>query len=109
MPNGLDPNAYIDVYKRIKELLEEQQKSSYHMLQSIGLTTNNVTKWNNGVSASFMLHIDRIAKYLGVSTDFLIFGKEPGLIGNEFEAIQAFRKLSNEKQKHIISTMKYMV
>lgn len=79
-------------------------------MKTLGLSTNNVTRWKEGKSSSFDV-IPLLAEELKVSTDFLLLGKETvdDLSPIEQELIDSFRKLSPNEQQRIIGRCEEMV
>lgn len=57
---------------RIKQLLKEQNKKQKDLTDYLGLSKNTFTNWNLGLSSSYKQRIDKIAEFLGVSTDYLL-------------------------------------
>lgn len=53
-------------------LLKEQGKKQIELCEYIGVKKNAFTSWKAGVNHSYKKHIDKIAEFLGVSTDYLL-------------------------------------
>lgn len=90
-------------YDRLDKECKKNKTTITGLLKTLGLSTNNVTRWKEGKSSSFDV-IPLLAEELRVSTDFLLLGKET--VGNlspvEQELINSFRKLSPNEQQRII-------
>ena len=57
---------------KIIHLLKEQNKKQIDLCEHIGVKKNAFTSWKAGVNHSYKKHIDKIAEFLGVSTDYLL-------------------------------------
>ena len=57
---------------KIIQLLKEQNKKQIDLCEHIGVKKNAFTSWKAGVNHSYKKHIDKIAEFLGVSTDYLL-------------------------------------
>lgn len=62
----------METLDKIVELLHEQNKNQKDLTDFIGLTKNTFTNWKLGTSKSYKKHIDKIAAFFGVSTDYLL-------------------------------------
>lgn len=85
---------------RIIALIKNRKIPEAEFALSLSLNRNAVNDWKSGKSKSYMKHIDRIAEYFGVSTDYLLcktdnpspaspspFGE---LTSEEVQAVKAF-------------------
>lgn len=66
-----------------------------------GGTKSSASSWKKGSSPNSDIVI-RIAEYLGVSTDYLLLGKEPELSDKQQQLLDLFNQLSEENQAKII-------
>lgn len=57
---------------RILLLLKEQRKTQKQLMDFLGLGKTAFTGWKNGDNFSYKKHIDRIAEFFNVSTDYLL-------------------------------------
>ncbi len=57
---------------KILVLLKEQHKTQKQLMDFLGLGKTAFTGWKNGDNASYKKHIDRIAEFFNVSTDYLL-------------------------------------
>lgn len=57
---------------KILNLLKEQNKSQKQLMDFLGLGKTAFTGWKSGINQSYKKHIDKIAEFLGVSTDYLL-------------------------------------
>lgn len=97
-------------YDRLDKECKKNNTTVTGLLKTLGLSTNNVTRWKEGKSSSFDV-IPLLAEELKVSTDFLLLGKETvdDLSPIEQELIDSFRKLSPNEQQRIIGRCEEMV
>lgn len=97
-------------YDRLDKECKKNNTTVTGLLKTLGLSTNNVTRWKEGKSSSFDV-IPLLAEELKVSTDFLLLGKETvdDLSPIEKELIDFFRKLSPTEQQRIIGRCEEMV
>lgn len=57
---------------RIIMLLKEQHKTQKQLMDYLGLGKTAFTGWKNGDNSSYKKHIDKIAEFFNVSTDYLL-------------------------------------
>ena len=62
----------MNTLEKIIHLLANQNKKQKDLTDYLGVTKNTFTNWKLGVSYSYKKHIDKIAEFLGVSTDYLL-------------------------------------
>lgn len=67
-----------------------------------GISANAVSNWKSGKTSPNSDIVIRIAEYLGVSTDYLLLGKEPELSDKQQQLLNLFNQLSEENQAKII-------
>jgi len=58
--------------EKIQMLLREQKKTQKELMDYLGLGKTAFTGWKNGSNTSYKKHIDKIAEFFGVSTDYLL-------------------------------------
>jgi transcriptional regulator with XRE-family HTH domain len=58
---------------KIKALLKEQNKTQKQLMDYLGLGKTAFTGWNSGANTSYNKHIGKIAEFLNVSTDYLLY------------------------------------
>lgn len=87
-------------YKIFSSLCETRNIPKTKVLAEIGLSTGNLDKWKKGASINSDVAI-KIAEFFGVSTDYILLGKESdnNLSDNEAELLKLFRELKTEKQQ----------
>lgn len=57
---------------RILSLLNQNSIEQQEFAQKIGLRKQTITEWKSGKTKSYLKHIDKIADYFLVSTDYLL-------------------------------------
>jgi len=62
--------------ERILRLIEERGITAYKLTTDLGLGSGAVTEWKKGKSKPGTEAIIKIARYFGVSTDYLLTGEE---------------------------------
>lgn len=65
--------------ERILALMEERDIKASHLTKELSLSHGVVTQWKQGLQKPSTEAIVKLAAYFGVSTDFLLTGKEPYL------------------------------
>ena len=72
---------------KIIQLLKEQNKKQIDLCEHIGVKKNAFTSWKAGANHSYKKHIDKIAEFLGVSTDYLLGTQKENPAANSDEAL----------------------
>lgn len=88
------------IIDKILRLLKEQNLKQKELCEYLGISNNNFTEWKSGRSTSYKKYLPEIAKYLGVSVDYLVgtsavkevSGKE--LSEQALEVAELFEKLN---------------
>lgn len=101
---------FMTFYDRLDKACKKNNTTVTGLLKTLGLSTNNVTRWKEGKSSSFDV-IPLLAEELKVSTDFLLLGKATvdSLSPIEQELINSFRKLSSNEQQRIIGRCEELI
>ena len=60
---------------RVMELLNERKIEQKQLADYIGLSAQAFSQWKAGRNQSYLKYVDKIAEFLGVSTDYLL-GKD---------------------------------
>ena len=66
----------MEIYERIFELLGSKRSRQLELAKAIGVSTQTVSSWKTRGSDPSAKLISSIADFLGVSTDYLLTGKE---------------------------------
>ena len=95
--------------ERILNLLEQSGESARKVEVNAGLSNASFQAWRNGRNKPSADAIIKLAKYFGVSTDYLLGLSEertasttPSLSSNEQELLHLFNKLSPEDKQRAI-------
>lgn len=67
------------MYEIFLKLLEEKGVSAYKVGKATGIAGSTFTDWKTGRSAPKQDKLQKIADYFGVTLDYLMTGKEPGM------------------------------
>lgn len=67
------------MYEIFLKLLEEKGVSAYKVGKATGIAGSTFTDWKTGRSAPKQDKLQKIADYFGVSLEYLMTGKEPGI------------------------------
>lgn len=99
---------------RIIHLCEKCNKTQKDLTDYLGLEKSTFSSWKNGKSASYKKHINKIADFFNVSTDYLLTDKDSMISKNptiptEYQSlINSYQELSKDNQQllqDIISSM----
>ena len=80
-------------YERFKELSNKMGTTPTTVVKALGIGTGSLSAWKNGSMPSAE-NIRRLSDFFNVSTDYLLFGKEPTVYSTSdleteiFESIQ---------------------
>jgi len=88
--------------ERIEQLAKEKGLNNRKLEQLTGVSNGQISKWDKNLSFS---NIEKIAKFLNVSIDWLITGKESEeLTAEEQKLINLYRTTDNRGKKNIMRT-----
>ena len=93
----------------IISLLEKKHISQKKFLSDIGLNASAMSEWKAGRNQSYFRHIDKIAAYFHVTTDFLLTGEERELVflsDDDREMLELYQKL-DAKGKVMVKAIGY--
>ncbi len=93
----------------ISSLLEKHHISQKKFLSDIGLNATAMSEWKAGRNKSYFRHIDKIAAYFHVTTDFLLTGQERELVylsEDDREMLELYQKL-DAKGKVMVKARAY--
>ena len=99
--------VYNPVVDRIEDLLSQQHKTKQALIQYIGLANGTFTSWRYKGGQSYLLHIDKIAKFLNVTPNYLLKGIDEQvnmdtLSALEIELITLYRKMDNDRKETLM-------
>ena len=90
---------------RIIHLCEKCNKTQKDLTDYLGLEKSTFSSWKNGKSASYKKHINKIADFFNVSTDYLltdkdsIIPKDPTIPSEYQSLISSYQELSKDNQQ----------
>lgn len=64
--------------KKIAEIMKEKGIRQVDLANGVGVSQVTVSHWFGGASTSYMQYLDKIAKYLHVSMDYLVGNNTAG-------------------------------
>lgn len=90
-------------YDTLNALCEERGLKLTNVINELGFSSGNLSRWKSGITPKGAT-IAKLANYFGVSTDYLLTGKEKTSAGIELSAeeikiIELIRSLSDEKKE----------
>ena len=88
-------------YDTLVKLCKEHNVKITPLVVSFGVSGSTPTAWKKGASPNSDIVI-KLAEYFGVSTDYLLLGKEPELSDRQQQLLNLFNQLSDENQAKII-------
>ena len=93
------------IVERIDQLLSERNENRVIMANSIDVTTQTISHWfTRGTIPAADIAL-KIADYLNVSIEFLLYGIEKDYSNTERDLISRFRELSAMQQEAVISVI----
>ena len=98
---------------RIIDQLKMQGKTGKELEKHLGLSNGTFSAWKFGNVKSYKKRIDEIAKFLGVTKEYLLEGtvdhiNRETITETEKKLIQMFRDMGNDQQKHYIKLGEYL-
>lgn len=104
MRNSENTKEAEEILVRISEELSRQKRTQSDLIAFLDLPKGAFSNWKAGKSRNFCEHLGAISKFLNVSAEYLVTGKDAEKnIENprEIELLDWYRKLSPEKQDAI--------
>ena len=100
------------VLLRIMELLKAKQITEKEMLASLGYSSSTFTKWKYNNVRTYRDHINEIADYLEVSSEYLTQGVDDfvnmdTISSSELQLLKYYRKMGNEERNCLLETARY--
>ena len=102
-------------YARFAKELKKREITPYKVYKDTGIATATLSDWKKGISIPKKDKIDAISSYLGIDSDYIIYGKEKNLSDEDAlldvrisedselkEAIKKYYSLDCRKKKHVI-------
>ena len=103
MRNTERPIVNDPVLGRILATMEKKGVNQQDVTKHLGLGNGAFTRWKYNNGKSYLQYLTRIAEYLGVSRDYLLYGKEENgeneqLSKSEQILLETFRNLKKIEQ-----------
>lgn len=92
----------MDTLNKILALLEQRNIEQQEFAKAIGVRKQAITEWKKGTTKSYIKYIDKIADFLGVSTDYLLGTTEITLGEKQAKIIELTSQLTEEEQEEVI-------
>ena len=100
------------MYKIYQKLLDMNGVKSADVARATGISNMTFSDWKKGKSTPKMDKIEKIAKYFGVTTDYMMGKKSEvpslSMADEHFELIKLYSSLSEADQKAIMQIMRSM-
>ena len=100
------------MYEIYQKLLDMNGVKSADVARATGISNMTFSDWKNGKSTPKMDKIEKIAKYFGVTTDYMMGKKSEvpsvSMADDHFELIKLYSSLSEADQKAIMQIMRSM-
>ncbi len=92
----------MNTLEKISHLLHQQKKKQKDLTDYLGLTKNTFTNWKLGASESYKKHIDKIAEFFDVSTDYLLGIEKKPLINEDEELTEYLQELKSRDEMRML-------
>lgn len=100
------------MYEIYQKLLDMNGLKSADVARATGISNMTFSDWKKGKSTPKMDKIEKIAKYFGVTTDYMMGKKSEvpslSMADEHFELIKLYSSLSEADQKAIMQIMRSM-
>lgn len=100
------------MYEIYQKLLDMNGVKSADVARATGISNMTFSDWKKGKSTPKMDKIEKIAKYFGVTTDYMMGKKSEvpslSMADEHFELIKLYSSLSEANQKAIMQIMRSM-
>lgn len=100
------------MYEIYQKLLDMNGVKSADVARATGISNMTFSDWKNGKSTPKMDKIEKIARYFGVTTDYMMGKKSEvpsaSMADDHLELIKLYSSLSEADQKAIMQIMRSM-
>lgn len=107
------------MYEYYQRILDEKGLKNSDVSRGTNISNMTLSDWKHGKTTPSSKNMTKIADFLGVSTDYLLTGKEYNIslpkqanlwvaIRNDkdlLDALENYMNLSDKKKKHVIDTI----
>ena len=97
-----------DTVKKILSCMKRRNITDKQLTKDIGINKSAVTDWKTGKTKSYKKHIDKIADYLGVSSDYLLGRSDDPVAQKNVQNGYVIQGLSKEEFDEITSYLDYL-
>ncbi len=92
---------------KILHLLKSRQIEQQEFAKAIGVGKHVISEWKNGKTKSYLKHIDKIADFFEVSTDYLLGQEktapaEQSFTKDELEFLHLIETLTEDEKQKVI-------
>lgn len=91
-------------YDNLKAICDLRGLKITTVVTECGGALGSISKWKNGANPNSDIVI-KLSFHLGVTTDYLLMGKENNLSTNESELLEVFQNFNDREQIKIIGRM----
>lgn len=99
----------MDAVDRLFALVDEKYREQKDFAAEIGVSPSKVSQWKKRTSKSYTKYLPQISAALGITTEYILTGKEespaPEGAGLTQEFARIFDQLSPQAQNEIIAEM----
>lgn len=100
----------MEIIERITQTLAERERTAYELCKFIGVQTSTMSTWKTRKRNPPAELMPDIARFLGVSLDYLLTGQEGAVLryttSEEDELLELFRSLPESKKYEFIGELK---
>ena len=97
---------YMNIGKKIKQLRIQHHITQQEFSESLGVSVQTISRWENEVNCPDIVMLPIIASYFHVSTDFLLGMKGENKMAKLMKTKEEFEVGSKEEAKKIIENFK---
>lgn len=92
----------LDIINKILSVMKEKKISQKSLADFLDVREYTISQWKNGKSQSYMKYINKIADFLGVTTDYLLGTPSIDLSEKQAKIIELTSQLTEEEQEEVI-------
>ena len=92
----------MDIAERIKMLRKRNALSQEEFAETLGVTRQSVSSWENGTTTPDVKIIAAMCEQFGVTSDYLLFGLQTNIVSEEYDIIKNNNTKVNSNWKVIM-------
>ena len=96
----------MEAIDRIETVLEQREQTPYALCKFLGINQSSYSTWKARNTLPPAKYIADIARFLHVSTDYILTGKESAYTDDEKELLSIYKALPTEKRYEFKGEMK---